>query len=1187
MTLTNKSNNFSALGWFTDLRHLHHNKTYSYGNAYPFVIPLKFLIPFQIIRPTSNSVILKAELFTRDGELVLDLTEDMIQGGLVVKRFESRGFDVVVYPATIPLTSDVPGEGWHYLQLSDGVNTFTSELFNASFATEDLLKIVWYDREDFIFESGEGAIVYQNPPFKNIVYLRTEIGKPDYFFDETGEERDRKFFPLKQISEKRYKFTFLANESLIDALRTIRMSDYVGISSMGKEFRANNLLITPEWQDQGDLAAVTAEFDANTIVKKISKLTIMPDGCDFNSDFGGTCGGGGGTDPVCVLPSSLEIVGPNTANTGQAVSYSVIKTGGNSQNDVYWSISGGVIVGSNGLDAVSVQWGDSPGVREISCNVICLEGPNQGNIDVSKSVTLVQSCSLPTSIDITGPTTSNITTPQTYGIQAHGGGSGYSILWSITPGSGTFLTPATSPTVQIQWGDSIGTYNLHCVITCESGNRTAQKLITLTDPASACVVPTAVNVNGPATAVVGVPTMYSIAKTGGSANNTYSWNVPFGGTINGSATGQTISITWNTAGTRIIQGSAACGASAVAGNLSVNISTEPAESALFRMPAHPLPVANDTSDWSGYPDFTLPQRVINVAGDGFGLWANETTAPDGKLSLLKKGFTNIFNIRNFARAKWDPKNIYAYSQCYYMFNLAVRDCVNGGVNGGVYGDLAAIIAENDMWKRNIPYYTATILGALEIGKRMNWGTSDSIDQPGVWDIPGNEAVLMIDEESMTNHAWEGGYIGELMGYLNKGIMLSDGPLKRVFWYGHPFTNRYNQMEFEKDSTGWGWSDSVIQGYFVPGHLNFGSPGWTDSNWFVDRASAYMKVPWLGSDVHYKKVGGNFVLDSNNRRQFRDDAFTKTVYNSTVTILPEPDDQIKYGVFNPTTGQGRFGTWTVNIDGNGYATIKPEMIADGFTEWHNNARPNPTEWRPESFLWVKGVYGTSNGTVSDMLMMSYKNRGVWDASQAVSGKQLYQEMREVTEPWTFDGNAIVAREIGEDGISWSTIMFAYSGGLAFSNWNDGGPISPLPNKPAQLWGSSQYYGRNSSRLAAIQEAYKELQGENPDTWKFVHFYYPFKGQTNFEPIAMGIYRGTRFYICIIDPNLEVGEVSDIVMTAGASTFNFELVGHEFYLGNFDVPAGLEVEQFTMNYTTIYGQNFTVNGKITDDFTEHYL
>ena len=61
------------------------------------------------------------------------------------------------------------------------------------------------------------------------------------------------------------------------------------ISYFANHFVSNkysqSCLITPEWQEQGDLASVEIEFETDTVVKKIGRGYTVPSGADFNGDY--------------------------------------------------------------------------------------------------------------------------------------------------------------------------------------------------------------------------------------------------------------------------------------------------------------------------------------------------------------------------------------------------------------------------------------------------------------------------------------------------------------------------------------------------------------------------------------------------------------------------------------------------------------------------------------------------------------------------------------------------------------------------------------------------------------------------------------------------------------------------------------------------------------------------------------
>lgn len=233
------------------------------------------------VATTQTAPITKFEIYTRDGALVGDFTA-LINEQITIKAFDNFGYDVIIYPAQLPLFQTF-ANGQYYAKLSDGTNTWYSEIFTAVNDIEPYLKIEWYDNNDFVMDAGR--IVYKNPAFKNVLYLDSTIAKPEYNFEEEGETRDGYFFPIKQISEKRFRFKFFASEYLLDVMRFIRMADYATIYYHGQRYSLDTFLITPEWEDNGDVASVEALFDTATVAKKIGVGYIKAQRGDFNDDF--------------------------------------------------------------------------------------------------------------------------------------------------------------------------------------------------------------------------------------------------------------------------------------------------------------------------------------------------------------------------------------------------------------------------------------------------------------------------------------------------------------------------------------------------------------------------------------------------------------------------------------------------------------------------------------------------------------------------------------------------------------------------------------------------------------------------------------------------------------------------------------------------------------------------------------
>lgn len=275
------NNNLSVLPFYENIDWQNAKKSYAYGDVYTLATPIRRMLPFQILRNTRDNRILSVLLYTEKGKQVADITQQMIETGLSIKRYVAYGYDLIVYNGLLPLAYEAL-QGRYYISISDGVQTFVSDIFTWTYDVSGMMKIQWWDSEPLIFQSG--AIFYDGL-FKNTLYICAELGKPEYPFEEEGESRDGYFFPEKQISYKTYRTIFLAPEYLCDVMRVIRMSDYVTIDIDGQHYECDTFLITPKWQTQGNLASVEVEFTTNTVIKKIGRGIIPTNKGDYNNDY--------------------------------------------------------------------------------------------------------------------------------------------------------------------------------------------------------------------------------------------------------------------------------------------------------------------------------------------------------------------------------------------------------------------------------------------------------------------------------------------------------------------------------------------------------------------------------------------------------------------------------------------------------------------------------------------------------------------------------------------------------------------------------------------------------------------------------------------------------------------------------------------------------------------------------------
>lgn len=204
-----------------------------------------------------------AEIYSEDGQYV---------GEFYLTIESGTEYDVLIgMPSGLNLAI-----GRYYLVVKDGfdgewVSDILTVVEDDFLVDGNYVKMEWYDQSSLVSDSG--IVSYQNG-YKNIIYIRSDIAKPEYMYEEDGENRDGYFFPEKQISKKRYKFGFLAPEYLLDVLRLVRLSDYVKITYKGREYQCSEILITPTWESEGDLASVAVEFDTNTVVKAVGRILV-------------------------------------------------------------------------------------------------------------------------------------------------------------------------------------------------------------------------------------------------------------------------------------------------------------------------------------------------------------------------------------------------------------------------------------------------------------------------------------------------------------------------------------------------------------------------------------------------------------------------------------------------------------------------------------------------------------------------------------------------------------------------------------------------------------------------------------------------------------------------------------------------------------------------------------------------
>lgn len=273
------NNNISPLPFYDDISLQNHRKDYAFGQIYPLVIYKNMLLPFQFC-VSNGSSISEAYLYTAEGKYVANILPELKENGLTIKSY--TGFNLVKYPGTLPVNS-IKHEGQYYIWMRlNGGPVVVSEVFTVYNKVDDYLKLEYTN--SYNFELKDGMVDFSDN-FKFRCYLPTQIGKPEYDFEEEATERMGYTFIESQVSKKLYKFTFLATEYLCDALRIVRLCNDKQITSKGKVYELTTFNMKPEWEEQGDLAAVECEFETDTVISNIGGYEPELLGGDFNNDY--------------------------------------------------------------------------------------------------------------------------------------------------------------------------------------------------------------------------------------------------------------------------------------------------------------------------------------------------------------------------------------------------------------------------------------------------------------------------------------------------------------------------------------------------------------------------------------------------------------------------------------------------------------------------------------------------------------------------------------------------------------------------------------------------------------------------------------------------------------------------------------------------------------------------------------
>lgn len=251
----------NVLAFYDDIEKQNHRKWWTYEKVFSLITEPDTLPPFQLILPFMSDPVISMKLVNFDTNVETNILANAYSTGLEHVQYETE-YDIIIYPSVLPLLSNLKN-GKYYIKISSLTITKYSDVFVMCDVSK-MIKIEYWHNEDFIHPKGHIRYKY---PFRNRVYIKSDIAKPEYPYEEKVIKREGFVFPIQQISYKLYKFEFLGPEYLFDAIRVIRMHDNIEISQNNNFYDVDELLmISPKWENEGDIGIVNIEFKTDTVV---------------------------------------------------------------------------------------------------------------------------------------------------------------------------------------------------------------------------------------------------------------------------------------------------------------------------------------------------------------------------------------------------------------------------------------------------------------------------------------------------------------------------------------------------------------------------------------------------------------------------------------------------------------------------------------------------------------------------------------------------------------------------------------------------------------------------------------------------------------------------------------------------------------------------------------------------------
>lgn len=275
-------NNFSPLAFRKKESKATYEKWYAFGKNYAIPASANTLIPFQFTElniPVFNPDTIEVEVINEE-------TGESKKTGVYVSFdvMPEHGGVLYVSPGKNSFREDLP-QGTYRARFTIGNEVYISTPFCVipGIETSSKYLLIEYWNDEKIAYPGGFITTGANNDFRYQMYVPATICKPKYEFEEELTKRAGYKFLELQTSTKVYAFTFVAPEFICDAMRLIRLSDYIRISHDGEYYNALNFEFDVDWQEQLYLAAVDCQFETDSIIQKLPSFNRRDKASFYNA----------------------------------------------------------------------------------------------------------------------------------------------------------------------------------------------------------------------------------------------------------------------------------------------------------------------------------------------------------------------------------------------------------------------------------------------------------------------------------------------------------------------------------------------------------------------------------------------------------------------------------------------------------------------------------------------------------------------------------------------------------------------------------------------------------------------------------------------------------------------------------------------------------------------------------------